>query len=253
MRSILLWNVNGLRAINKKTVSSGYSFEEFIYKEDADIVCLNETKISNTYEMFLSEYKYQIHSISKHKKGYSGVSVFSKIRHEKQHHEFEDNEGRVICLEYSDFILINVYVPNASTDLKRNNFKHEWMNKFMNNIKNLNSNKMIIIAGDFNCALDEIDVYEPEKKHHSPGFSDMERADHKKLLELGYLDPFRAKYPNRKAYTYYNKRINAYRRNIGWYIDKILVSEKDIDRLIDYTIIDEYGVSDHVPIKMKFE
>ena len=255
MVSILFWNVNGLRAINKKTTTNNLEFKNFIYGENVDIVCLNETKLSNTYELFLDEYKYQIHSLSKTLKGYSGVSIFSKIHHIKEHSEFNDIEGRIICLEYDTFVLINVYVPNASANLKRNNFKHTWMQSFMTNLNKLKikTDKTILIAGDFNCALNDIDVYEPDKKHNTPGFTAIERQDHFNLLNMGFIDPYRNKNPNKKIYTYYNKRSNAYKRNIGWYIDKILIDEKSLDRLTKYTIIDEYGVSDHLPIKIKFD
>lgn len=253
---ILLWNVNGLRAIIKKNnINGNLTLKEFLNQENPDILCLNETKLSKLPEKNIHEYVYldfanQTYSISLTKKGYAGVAILSKYQHIKYHEEFEDDEGRSICLEYEKFILINVYIPNASAQLKRSEYKHKWMKNFISNIRKLKerTNKPILIAGDFNCAVDEIDVFHPEKHLRSPGFTSMERSDHRILLNIGFIDPYRFKYPNTITYTYFDKRSKAYGRNHGWYIDKILVSKDDINIVNEYKIIDVYGPSDHLPI-----
>lgn len=261
---IMLWNVNGLRAILKKNnINGNQTFIEFISHINPDILCLNETKLStlnkdNRHENILQEYMYHTYTISTIKKGYSGVAIYSKYKHIKTHKEFDDDEGRCICLEYNEFILINVYVPNASIQLKRNEFKHRWMTNFINNINKLKqiSDKPILIAGDFNCAVDDIDVFNPSKHHNSPGFTDIERYDHRKLLDIGFTDPYRHKNIDEVIYTYFDKKSKAYSRNHGWYIDKILISSEDIDIINNYSIIDVYGPSDHIPLMIdinKFE
>lgn len=256
---IMLWNVNGLRAILKKNnINGNLTFIEFIEQINPDILCINETKLSslnknNKHGDILHDYPYHTYSLSITKKGYSGVAIYSKIEHIKIHDQFFDEEGRCICLEYKEFIIINVYVPNASTQLKRNEFKHNWMESFIKKIKNLknNTNKPILIAGDFNCAVDNIDVFNPDKHHNSPGFTDIERHDHNKLLDSGFIDPYRYKNKDSVIYTYFDKKSRAYSRNHGWYIDKILVSDDHINIINNYNIIDVYGPSDHIPLTIE--
>lgn len=250
--SICSYNVNGIRSIIKKD-----QFISYFNLNNYDIVCFQETKLQNinnkeTFDkidhIFNKSYKYKYYSNCICKNGYSGVSIFSKIKPIKNLIEFEDDEGRIICLEYEKFYLINVYIPNAGTDLKRLNFKIEWFESFFEKIKKID-NKHLIIVGDMNVAPYEIDIHNPIKNINSPGFTKKERSLYlKKTNKL--IDVFRYLYPQKIQYTFFDKKSKAYARGYrGWRLDHILISLNLINNINDVIIHDDfYGCSDHVPI-----
>lgn len=252
---ILHWNVNGLRAIIKKNVDEGITFSDFINNVHPDIICLNETKLSSDPNTILKEYKYQYYSISSVRKGYSGVAILSKVKPIKRLNDFDDKEGRIICLEYSQFFIICVYVPHAGPKLKRIEFKTEWYKSFYNKIKKLyeTSDKEIIIASDFNCAINDIDVFEPNKHKNHAGFTDIEKKDYNKLISIGLYDPFRLRYPDSIEYSYFDYRTKARERNRGWYIDKFLVTSELTQRVKNISILHDIYGSDHLPILIEIE
>ena len=252
---ILHWNVNGLRSIVKKKgfKNEEDTFHDFINSVNADIICMNETKLSDdNINVGLEQYPYKKYSVSKTRKGYSGVAVYSKQKPiNENYNQFDDEEGRVICLEYVEFFLICFYTPNAGIGLKRSEFKNKWLTELYSKIKLLQQiNKNIVLVSDFNCAIDDIDVFNPKKHTKSPGFTDMERRDHKQLLDMGFCDPYRHLYKNKIIYTYFDYRSGARKRNNGWYIDKFLINSDMIDQVVDCEILSDIYGSDHIPITL---
>ena len=192
---------------------------------------------------------------SKTKSGYSGVAVFTKFIPEKViygiDHSSHDGEGRVITLEFPQFYLIAVYVPNSGEGLKRLSYRiEEWDYEFFNYIQNLRKKKHIIIAGDLNVAHKDIDIFDPKSKNKSPGFTPEERESFGKFLEKGYIDTFRHFYPDTVKYTYFSLR--AGRRNLerGWRLDYFVIDKEFINNVEDSIILDEIEGSDHCPIKL---
>ncbi len=254
---ILLWNINGIRAIIKKKVKPNVKFEEYIKKYD--IICLNEIKITERdlekINILIETHPYQYFAHSLNKKGYSGVSILSKFKPIKKIKTFTYDEGRLIVLEFDTYILVVVYSPNAGIKLKRLDFKLEFNKKFIKLINRLQSIKPIIIAGDLNVAHKDIDLYKPEIHHDMAGFTDEEREDFTNLLDKEQLiDVWRDKHPDKIQYSYFNYRTKARERgNRGWRIDYILVS-KEINHLVKKIKIDDtvYG-SDHLSLIMNID
>lgn len=252
---ILHWNINGIRAIMKKKVYQGLSFESSINKENADIIVFNETKISDDTRTnngpvccLFKKYPYQYHAHAI-KKGYSGVSVYSKIQPVKLLN-IDNDEGRLVALEYSKFILIATYVPNSGAKLDRLNYRtKEWDKQFLQMCKRLNKRKPLIVVGDLNVAHMDLDISHPEKHHMSPGFTDSERGNFDRLLRsCNLLDTWRIQNDRKVAYTYFDYRTRARQRNAGWRIDYILISGSIQSKLIDSKILDKWVGSDHLPI-----
>ena len=254
-----LWNVNGLRAISKKEVHPDISFLQFISKYD--IVVLNETKIGKdqiqNHPNLIPNNFYEFHSHSTVRLGYSGVSILTKIKPIKRiEPPFQDNEGRIVILEYDAFILVGVYVPNAgpvnkeTQKPKRHSYRiTNWDSKFRNMCIELEKKKSLVIMGDLNVAYADIDVYAPTKLHKQAGFTSEERNNFKLLLEsTSLIDAWRQKHPDLVKFSYFDYRSKARQRNAGWRIDYILVSNNLYERIQSCSILSHIVGSDHLPI-----
>lgn len=250
----LHWNVNGIRSIIKKDIN-GKSFEDIMNDQRSDILVFTETKISEETRNCHSDvcklfstypYIYHTHAL---KKGYSGVSVYSKIRPIRELRTFDDDEGRLIVLEFELFIMISVYVPNSGAKLARLNWRTEWDKQFRDMCKHLSKKKSLVILGDLNVAHMDIDICHPEKHHNSAGFTDDERGNFDLLLrECNLLDCWRIQHEAKICYTYFDYRTRARERNAGWRIDYVLISSKLENHLLNSAILNEMRGSDHVPV-----
>ncbi len=248
MIKLISWNVNGLRAVLNK------GFNDFFHAADADIVCLQETKMQQSQMEFTYD-GYDQYWNSSVKKGYAGTAVFTKMKPRNFTcgigMPIHDEEGRVITLEYDSFYLVNVYAPNSQRELARLDYRMQWEEDFLNYVVKLDSVKPVIICGDLNVAHNEIDIKNPKTNHFSAGFSDQERMRMTMLLESGFIDSFRHFYPDAKdAYSWWSYMYKAREKNVGWRIDYFLVSSKLKDRLIDSKILYEVMGSDHCPVEL---
>ena len=243
------WNVNGLRAV------MGKGFMESFKSLDADIFCLQETKLQEgQIELDLPGY-FQYWNYAE-KKGYSGTAVFTKKEPIKVTNGIgdpeHDSEGRVITLEFEDFYFITVYVPNSQRELTRLDYRQKWEEAFLAYILGLEKNKPVVYCGDLNVAHKEIDLKNPSSNHHNAGFTDEERASFTKVLESGYIDTFRYFYPDKKdAYSWWSYMFHAREKNAGWRIDYFVVSEKLKDRLKSASIHSDIMGSDHCPVELE--
>ncbi len=245
---LISWNVNGIRAV------LGKGFGEFVSTEQPDILCLQETKARpEQVPLPLELGGYHAFWNSAEKPGYSGVAVFSR---EKPISvtlglgiEEHDREGRVLTLEYADFILVNVYTPNAQDELRRLAYRLTWDEAFRLHLAEQATRKPVIFCGDLNVAHQEIDLARPKDNRRSPGFSDEERASFVKLLGAGFVDTFRHHYPDlTDAYSWWSYRAGARQRNVGWRIDYFGVSTPLIDRVASAQILPHVHGSDHCPV-----
>jgi exodeoxyribonuclease-3 len=250
--TIISWNVNGLRAIVKK------DFFENINTMNPDILCLQETKAQDNEVLKalspLSNYNLYINSATK--KGYSGTVILSKIKPivitNNMGLEKHDNEGRIICAEYPDFYLVNVYVPNSGQQLERLNYRAKWDADFLKYIKDLEKVKSVIIAGDFNVAHQPIDLKNDKANYNkTAGYTQIEIDGMTNMIHADFVDSFRYLHPNRVAYTYWNYRFKARERNTGWRIDYFLLSKALIHKIKNSVILSEYYGSDHCPILLE--
>ena len=257
---LLIWNVNGLRAIVRKEVEPNVPFWQFIKKYD--IVVLNETRISeNQLEKLnpIPDAFHAYHSHSQTKQGYSGVSILTKTQPIKRiKPSFNDDEGRVVILEYESFIVIGVYVPNAGTfdkalnKPKRHAFRtKKWDVGFRSMCIKLEKKKPLIVLGDLNVAHEDIDVYDPTKFQNHAGFTTEERKNFDTLLSSTTLrDVWREKHPSKIEYSFFNYRSNARSRNAGWRIDYSLVSKSLFMNASSCNILSKVSGSDHYPISL---
>lgn len=247
---LISFNVNGLRAIVKK------SFEQDFAALDADIFALQETKLQAEHQQFaFAAERYQYFNYSQAKKGYSGTAVFSKQAPLNVFYgigqEEHDQEGRVITLEYEHFYFVTVYTPNAQDGLKRLDYRLLFEEAFLNYLQTLDTKKPLILCGDLNVAHEEIDLANPASNHKSPGFSDEERAAFSRLLAAGFADTFRTLHPEaREAYTWWSYRTRARERNIGWRIDYFVVSERLLPAVKAADILADIEGSDHCPVEL---
>ncbi|WNC13896.1 exodeoxyribonuclease III [Brevibacillus brevis] len=240
------WNVNGLRACMNK------GFAEYFSKVDADIFCIQETKLQEG--QITVDFADGYHSFWNYaeKKGYSGTAVFT--RHEPVSvryglEEDQEPEGRILTLEYDSFFLVNVYTPNAKRDLSRLDYRMEWEDRFRSYLLQLDEKKPVIVCGDLNVAHQEIDIRNAKSNRGNSGFTDEERAKMSQLLQSGFLDTFRHFYPDRTdAYTWWSYMPKVRERNIGWRIDYFLASARLAPSLTDARIDAEVTGSDHCPI-----
>lgn len=243
---LISWNVNGLRAC------VGKGFIDFLTKEDADIFCIQETKLQEgQIDLDLSGY-YQYWNYAE-KKGYSGTAIFTKTEPLSVFYgigvEEHDHEGRVITLEYEDFYIITVYTPNSQDGLARLPYRMKWEEDFLSYLKKLEEHKPVIFCGDLNVAHKEIDLKNPKSNRKNAGFSDEERAKFSIITESGFLDTFRYFYPDMEGiYSWWSYRFSARAKNAGWRIDYFLVSDVLKDRLQDAVIYTEIMGSDHCPV-----
>jgi len=245
------WNVNGLRACMQK------GFEDSFKALDADIFCLQETKLQEGQHDFEPEGYYQYWNYAE-KKGYSGTAVFTRKKPLSVTCgigvEEHDHEGRVITLEFEDFYFIVVYVPNSQRELSRLSYRMEWEKAFLAYILGLEAKKPVIYCGDLNVAHKEIDLKNPKTNHMNAGFTDEERACFTKVLESGYIDSFRYFYPNQKdIYSWWSYMFKSREKNAGWRIDYFVVSEKLKDRMKDAKIHTDIMGSDHCPVELDIE
>jgi exodeoxyribonuclease-3 len=248
---MISWNVNGIRAnLNK-------GFMDYFKELDADIFCLQETKMQvGQIEIELEGYHQYWNAAEK--KGYSGTAIFSKTKALKDSYgigiEEHDKEGRVITLEYDDFYLVNVYTPNSKTGLERLDYRMIWEDEFRKYLKSLEETKPVVVCGDLNVAHKEIDLKNPETNRKSAGFTDEERAKMTELLDSGFVDTFRHFYPEQEgAYTWWSYITKARERNAGWRIDYFLASEGLKDRLVNASIHDQIMGSDHCPVELELK
>ncbi len=240
------WNVNGLRAVQKK------GFEDIFYALDADFFCVQETKLQEG-QIDLSLAGYEAYWCYAEKKGYSGTAVFTKHTPISVSRNLgiaeHDTEGRMLTLEYEDFYLVCVYTPNAQDGLRRLDYRIQWEDAFRERLCELDGIKPVIVCGDMNVAHEEIDLKNPATNHGNPGFSDEERAKFTELLASGFTDTFRSLYPDRTdAYSWWSYRAAARQRNVGWRIDYFLVSDRLGDNIKDAYILPEITGSDHCPV-----
>lgn len=245
---LISWNVNGIRACVTK------NFMEFFNEVDADIFCLQETKLQeNQIDLQLEGY-HQYWNYAK-KKGYSGTAIFTKKEPLNVSYglgiEEHDNEGRVITLEFEDFYMVTVYTPNSQSELKRLDYRMKWEDDFRNFLKNLDEKKPVIVCGDLNVAHKEIDLKNPKTNRKNAGFTDEERNKFTELMEAGFIDTFRYFYPDKEnIYSWWSYRFKAREKNAGWRIDYFCVSEKLKDRLVSASIHTEVLGSDHCPVEL---
>ena len=245
MLKMISWNVNGFRACLQK------GFGDFFKAMDADIFCLQETKMQPGQADFRAEGYYEYY-FSAEKKGYSGTAVFAKQEPLSVTYGIDGafmDEGRVITLEYADFYLITSYTPNAQPELKRIDYRMAYEDALRTYMKKLNACKPVILCGDLNVAHQEIDLKNPKSNVGNPGFSDQERGKFSELLAAGFTDSFRYLYPDRKdAYSWWSYRMRAREKNVGWRIDYFVVSSSLQEKISDSLIYSEVTGSDHCPV-----
>ena len=244
------WNVNGFRSCLEK------GFEEFFTAQDADFICIQETKMQVGQAKFEPEGYFQ-YWYSAEKKGYSGTAVFTK--HEPLSVSYgigipeHDTEGRVITLEYEEFYLLCVYTPNSKRELERLPYRVEWEDALRAYIISLDEKKPVIYCGDLNVAHNEIDLKNPKTNHFSAGFTDEERGKFTELLGSGFADTFRALHPDEVKYSWWSYMFKSREKNVGWRIDYFVVSNRLLERVKDSFILNEVMGSDHCPVGIILE
>ena len=235
---------------------SGKGLEDFFKSCDADIFCLQETKLQPEQVAFETP-DYHQYWYSAQKKGYSGTAVFTKQEPLSVQYGIgipeHDTEGRAITLEFEQFYLLCVYTPNAQRELARLDYRMTWEDALREYIKTLDCKKPVVYCGDLNVAHEEIDIKNPKTNHKSAGFSDEERAKFSTLLASGFTDTFRALYPDRVEYSWWSYMRNAREKNIGWRIDYFVVSDRIFDKVKDSVILTDVMGSDHCPIGIVVE
>ena len=266
---LVSWNVNGLRAVMKKEPSFTKIFEAL----DADVFAIQETKLQEgQVELELPGY-HQTWSYAE-RKGYSGTAVFSRevplrilhadalapIAHEILSAEEEElvavaiTEGRVCALEFENYWFVNVYTPNAQPELARIDTRMAWDSCYREFLRGLAAEKPVVTCGDFNVAHEEIDLKNPKANRGNAGFSDEERGSFTKLLDAGFTDTFRARFPELEgAYSWWSYRFNARKNNAGWRIDYFLVSDEVAEKVTGASILSEVFGSDHCPVELTIE
>ena len=248
---LISWNVNGIRACLNK------GFMDYFNEADADVFCLQETKLSEG-QLELDLPGYHQYWYYAEKKGYSGTALFTKKEPLSVTYgigiEEHDHEGRVITAEFEDYYVVTVYVPNSKQELERLDYREVWEADFLAYVKNLEKKKPVIYCGDLNVAHEEIDLKNPATNHNNAGFTDRERACFSKVLQSGFVDTFRYFYPDLKdAYSWWSYRFHAREKNVGWRIDYFVVSESLKGRLKDALIHSEIMGSDHCPVELDLD
>ena len=235
----------------------GKNFMDFFNDVDADIFCLQETKLqAGQIEMDLPGYHQYWNYADK--KGYSGTAIFTKKEPVSVSYgigiDEHDHEGRVITLEFEDFYMITVYTPNSQNELKRLEYRMKWEDDFRTYLNRLKEMKPVIVTGDLNVAHNEIDLKNPKTNRRNAGFTDEERNKMTELLESGFIDTFRYFYPDEEGiYSWWSYRFKAREKNAGWRIDYFLVSEDLEKRLVDAKIHTEIFGSDHCPVELEIQ
>lgn len=248
---LISWNVNGLRAC------MGKGFADYFAAADADLFCVQETKLQAGQIDFAPEGYYAYWNYAE-KKGYSGTAVFSKREPLRVAYGIgipqHDTEGRVITLEFEEYYFVCVYTPNAQSELVRLAYRMEWEDAFRDYLTALDAQKPVIVTGDMNVAHQEIDLKNPKTNHESAGFTDEERGKFTQLLGAGFTDTFRALHPDTlHAYSWWSYRFKSRERNTGWRIDYFLVSNRLFPRVADAAIHADVMGSDHCPVSIVLE
>ena len=252
---LISWNVNGLRAAMTK------GFEEFFKKENADIFCIQETKmqesqIDENIKNMLGDY--YVYWNSAEKKGYSGTAIFSKIKPINVTYgigiEEHDKEGRVITLEFKEFYMVTIYTPNSKRELERLEYRQIWEDEIRKYLSELDKRKPVIMCGDLNVAHKEIDLKNPKTNRRNAGFTDEERNKMTELLDNGFVDSFRYLYPDKEeCYTWWSYMFHAREKNVGWRIDYFIVSEKIKHKIEEAKIYQDILGSDHCPVGLEIK
>lgn len=248
MTKLISWNVNGLRAC------VGKGFLDFFRQIDADVFCIQESKLQEgQIDLDLPGY-YQYWNYAQ-KKGYSGTALFTKEEPLSVTcgigHEAHDTEGRVITAEFGDYYVVTCYTPNSQDGLARLDYRMEWEDVFLAYLKELEKKKPVVFCGDLNVAHKEIDLKNPKSNRKNAGFTDEERGKFTALLSAGFVDTFRYFYPDQEGiYSWWSYRFSARAKNAGWRIDYFCVSESLTDRLVSASIHTEVMGSDHCPVEL---
>lgn len=239
------WNVNGFRAVLTK------GFADFFNAVDADIFCIQETKMQPGQAEFAPE-GYHCYWYSAEKKGYSGTAVFTKVEPLSVRYglgiDEHDHEGRAITLEYPDFYFLCVYTPNSKKELERLDYRMVWEDALREYICALDKDKPVIYCGDLNVAHNEIDLKNPSTNHNSAGFTDAEREKFTALLSSGFRDTYRTLYPDKVEYSWWSYLMKSRERNAGWRIDYFVVSDRLMEKVEDSVIYTDVLGSDHCPV-----
>lgn len=248
MTKMISWNVNGLRAC------VGKGFLEYFHKVDADVFCIQESKLQEG-QIDLDLPGYDQYWNYAEKKGYSGTAMFTKQKPQSVSYglgiEEHDKEGRVITAEFEEYYVVTCYTPNSKDELARLPYRMVWEDEFRSYLKGLEEKKPVIFCGDLNVAHKEIDLKNPKTNRKNAGFSDEERGKFTQLLEAGFVDTFRYFYPDRtEIYSWWSYRFSARAKNTGWRIDYFCTSESLSDRLVGADIHTETAGSDHCPVEL---
>lgn len=248
---LISWNVNGLRACVQK------GFLEFFKEIDADIFCIQESKLQQG-QIDLQLEGYNQYWNYAEKKGYSGTAIFTKEKPLSVSYginiEEHDKEGRVITLEFEKFYMITVYTPNSQQALARLEYRMKWEDDFQSYLKALEKNKPVIVCGDLNVAHKEIDLKNPKSNRKNAGFTDEEREKFTKLMESGFIDTYRYFNPDKEGvYSWWSYRFNARKNNAGWRIDYFCVSQVLKDKLLSAEIHCDVLGSDHCPVELTID
>lgn len=242
---LVSWNVNGLRAV------AGKGFAQIFDELDADCVCLQETKLQKG-QIDLEFLGYTSYWNYADKPGYSGTVVYTRKPVLSVSYglgiDEHDHEGRVVTVEFEDFYLVNVYVPNSQDGLRRLDYRMNWEDAFRGFVKSLESKKPVVVCGDMNVAHEEIDLKNPSTNHFNAGFSDEERSKFTELLGSGFIDTWRFQHPDEVKYSWWSYRGGARFRNAGWRIDYFLVSESLREHIFSTEILNYIAGSDHCPV-----
>lgn len=250
---IISWNINGVRAIVKK------EFFEDIAKMDPDIICLQETKAQDkeVAKALVNMPDFHQYYNSAKRRGYAGVALLSKVKPISVTYDMgveeHDQEGRVLCAEFEEFYLVNVYVPNSGAKLVRLDYRKTWDDDFRAYLENLKKTKPVILCGDLNVAHKAIDLKNDKANYNkTAGYTQVEIDGMDKLLDVGFVDSFRHFYPEEEGkYTFWSYRFKSRERNTGWRIDYFLVSNSFMDKVKSSEILSEFYGSDHCPIELK--
>ena len=245
---LISWNVNGIRACVQK------GFLDFFHQADADIFCIQESKMQEGQLQLELEGYHQYWNYAE-KKGYSGTAVFTKEEPLSVTYgmgiEKHDKEGRLITLEFPEFYFATVYTPNSQNELARLDYRMQWETDFLAYMKKLEEKKPVIFCGDLNVAHREIDLKNPKTNRKNAGFTDEERGKFGELLDAGFIDTFRYFYPDMEGiYSWWSYRVRAREKNAGWRIDYFCVSESLRERLADAKILTDIFGSDHCPVEL---
>jgi exodeoxyribonuclease-3 len=251
---IVAFNINGLRAILQK------DFVQDMASLNPDVLVLEETKLSEDGHLLFpyAPQGYEAYwTVSKVKKGYSGVAILTKVHPLNVTYGLQDGkydeEGRVITLEFPHFFLVGAYVPNSGEDLKRLSFRMTYEDDLLAYLKALDAKKPLVYTGDLNVAHEEIDIKNPKSNVHNAGFTPEERAKFSRLLSQGFVDTFRSLYPEKIQYSWWSYRFNARANNAGWRIDYFVTSKRLLPKVKDSLIHNEINGSDHCPIELDLE